>query len=66
MTTLAAVILFGYTLGGVWEIGPFTDLRSCQEWRAYQLAWGIKDVTECQALIPVEDARPQVTKMGDE
>lgn len=52
MTTLVlAATLFSYTLGGVWEIGAFTDLRSCEQWRAYQITQGAGDVTPCK---PVE------------
>ena len=53
MTTLAlATLLFSYTLGGVWEIGPFTDRASCESARRFQLTWGITDVTECRVVNP--------------
>jgi hypothetical protein len=40
MTTLiAATVLYAYFLGP-WQIGPFTDLKGCQNARAYQVKMG--------------------------
>ena len=50
--TIAATVLWAYMLGGTWEIGPFTDRASCENARAYQLAWGIKDVSPCVRVEP--------------
>lgn len=50
MTTLiAAAVLYGYFLGP-WLIGPFTDLKSCEQARSYQLRHGVNQVTKCDTL----------------
>ena len=41
--------LWSYFLGP-WEIGPFTDYRSCEALRQYQLSHGITDVSVCEAV----------------
>ena len=52
MTTFAVVVtLYSYFLGGVWEIGPFTDLKSCEMWRTYQITNGINDVSLCRPVM---------------
>ena len=48
---LTAAILYAYMLGGVWQIGPFTDLASCEQARAFQITNGIKDVSTCQPVM---------------
>jgi hypothetical protein len=46
--------LYVYYLGP-WQIGPFTDLGSCEQARQFQLAWGVPDVSACQILVKVID-----------
>ena len=48
---LTAAVLYAYMLGGVWQIGPFTDLASCEQARAFQITNGIKDVSTCQPVM---------------
>ncbi len=47
---LAATVLYMYMLGGVWQIGPFTDLKSCEDARQYQITNGVADVSPCQRV----------------
>ena len=54
-------LLFYYFLGTVWAIGPFTDLKSCESARQYQLANGVQDVTECVSLSPSSLLVPPLT-----
>ncbi len=62
MSTLLVGLLWQYFLGGVWAIGPFTDLQSCESARAHQLAWGIKDVSLCRPvfIVPEDDSASKV------
>jgi len=47
--------LYGYYLGYVWLVGPFTDMKSCQDTRQFQLRHGIKDVSECDIILDDHD-----------
>ena len=50
LTLVSGVVLYVYFLGP-WMIGPFTDLKSCEDARAYQIRWGVNDVTPCDTLV---------------
>ena len=49
-TLVSGAVLYVYFLGP-WMIGPFTDLKSCEDARTYQIQWGINDVTPCDMLV---------------
>ncbi len=60
MSTLLVGLLYSYFLGGIVEIGPFTDLKSCENARAFQLQWGIKEVSLCRPVfrVPEDEEKP--------
>lgn len=51
MLTLVALTLWQYVLGGVWIIGPFTDLTSCQAAHDFQVTHGVGEVTPCRPVL---------------
>ena len=58
---MLVLVLYSYLLGGVWEIGPFTDMKSCQSARMYQLAHGVTDVSPCRPVNPSLAPRTPLT-----
>ncbi len=48
-------VVYVYWLG-LWLVGPFTSMASCDEARQWQLTWGTQaEVTECWVIIDSRD-----------
>ena len=57
--------LYGYYLGA-WFVGPFTDMKSCQDTRQFQLRHGIQDISQCALIEEKYIILPTVTQCSQQ